>query len=470
MQMLQPLFHALLRSRQIRAFRSMALLLLTWLFAWGQAWAQGTTLSPDAGAPLTPAGNVVFVAGTAVLRAPTGSRVSLEKGQSLREGDHIQTQSDGYVYVRMADGGLLVVRPSSELQIDKWRYDPLQPQRSEIRYTLKSGVARYVSGQGSQSAKDRFRFNTPLAAIGVRGTDFTVLADPSVTRVVVRSGGVIVSSFGGACRVDALGPCEGDAATELFASAREKMIQFRQGDMRPELVDANVVPSPDKARPPAPSEPVALRRPAATVDVAIENYRARQIIDSYEPAMGASSESASLPLAGGAALTPSINTASGRIGDDLGASASKAALDDILNGRSLIASNRYYAVAGYRTEGIALPNAGSAEFKLVSHQGIVFDKVANQAVSSEASNAFLRIDFANRLFSTGFDLRAKDMATRIEGSGSVGTDGTLLSTPFTSPTLVQGLVGGPLASEATYIYQRTLSRQFDAAGAASWGK
>lgn len=468
---------ALLKVRPVCERSTKRILLGIALFLGGHALAQ-LPASPAIESRSERAGEVVFVAGVVTRQAePTGLR-GVEKGQSLREGDLIKTEVDGYVYVRMADGGLLVVRPLSELHIDKWRFDPNQPQLSEIRYTLKNGVARYVSGKGSQAAKDKFRFNTPIAAIGVRGTDFTVFSDPVITRVIVHVGGVVVSRFGTGCRVEALGPCEGDAATELFASAREKMIQIRQGDLRPELVDINVAPSPDKARPPAPSEPVALRRPAVVPDVAIEDYRAQQVVSSYiPPAPIVPAPILPEPILPEPVQEPvsppsasSINAAWARIGTESGSSIPSATVEDILKGRSLVASNRQYALAVVPLDKVPLPNEGSAEFKLVSHQGVVVDKVANQSVDSIASNGYLRIDFVKRLFTTGFDLQAKDVSAHLEGYGTIGNQGKLFSKPFQSPMLVQGIVGGPAASEAIYIYQQTLSKQFDAAGVASWGK
>ena len=65
------------------------------------------------------AGEVVFVAG-AVSKRSAGSITSLlSKGDFLLQGDQIQASDNGYVYVRMTDGGLLVVRPKSSLQIDR---------------------------------------------------------------------------------------------------------------------------------------------------------------------------------------------------------------------------------------------------------------------------------------------------------------------------------------------------------------
>lgn len=146
------------------------------------------------------------------------------------------------------------------------------------------------------------------------------------------------------------------------------------------------------------------------------------------------------------------------------------ALDDILEGRSLIATNRYYAVAGNRDRSFVLPNAGSVEFKLVGHQGIILDNVNDRAMDSVASNGTLRIDFVNRQFATNLNIQAQNVSASIEAKGGINKDGSFLSTPFKSPALVQGLVGGSGASEAVYLYRQTLSKQFEAAGVASWGK
>ncbi len=401
------------------------------------------------------AGEVVFVAG-AVSKRSAGSITSLlSKGDFLLQGDQIQASDNGYVYVRMTDGGLLVVRPKSSLQIDRWQYDPVNPAASQIKYTLTNGVARYVSGRGSHAAKDGFRFNTPIAAIGVRGTDFTVLAESALTRVVVRSGGVVVSPLGGACRADALGPCDGASATELFASAREKMIQIRRGDQRPELVDTNIVPPPDKSNPPAVSEPTASIKSPVVTEAAVQDYRARQIGEALSSPIQPEPELAYM------------NPVWGRFATEPGSMISPASYASVVNGRSLVASNRSYVLAISQHEGMALPGDGIGEFKLVAHQGVVTDALTSRIVDSTATNASLRIDFASRTFQTDFDLKANDLSARVVGVGSVGADGTMLSTPFRSPALVQGVATG---TEAAYLYQQSLSPTLGVSGAMSWKK
>lgn len=48
----------------------------------------------------------------------------------------------------------------------------MQIEQSLVRFRLDRGVARAISGAAAEGARERFRLNTPLVAIGVRGTDF----------------------------------------------------------------------------------------------------------------------------------------------------------------------------------------------------------------------------------------------------------------------------------------------------------
>lgn len=404
-------------------------------------------------------GEVMFVSGRADRVKHDGTTGPVAKGMQLLEGDRIRTQPDSHVYVRLRDGGLLVVRPASELHVDLWRFDAAQPQDSQIKYTLDSGVARHVSGKAAKAAREKFRFNTPMAAIGVRGTDFTVLADPGVTRVSVQSGGVIVNSFGDGCRADALGPCEGASAVELFANAKYKLLQLRVGERRAELID-DTSASPDKARPPTSGEPTA-RQPAGGSEVEVAESRGSEILGAQlppdkvvpvpppEPPIAVWGRWAAI-----AANDPGVISA-----------------EQLLSGRSLVAMNRYYVLAANKTSSpMELPGSGAANFTLTAHEGVISDRVAGGAIASTASDARLRIDFGTRRFETSMNVSAGDISTEISGKGSIEANGRFTSDAFATPSLIQGLVGGTGGSEAMYLYQRSINGRYDASGAASWRK
>jgi hypothetical protein len=410
-------------------------------------------------------GEVMFVSGKAERVQKDGASNAVAKGMTLLEGDRLTTDANSHVYVRLRDGGLLVVRPSSQLRVDLWRYDPDRPQDTQIRYTLENGVARQVDGKGVKAAREKFRFNTPMAAIGVRGTDFTVLAQPDVTRVSVQSGGVIVNSFGDGCRRDGLGPCEGTSAVELFATAKDKLLQLRVGERRPELID-DPTAGPDRARPPANGEPVA-RQPLGAPDVRIADSRGGELVEGQLlPPPG--SNPSPTP---GPAPEPAL-AAWGRwaaIGDkDTGV----VTAQDILNGRTLVAANRYYMLATdpSASSSFVMPGAGVANFTLTAHDGVIVDTKTGTGTASTASDAKLSIDFGARRFDTSMNVSAGALSTQIIAKGSIESNGRFQSDAFAYPSAIQGLVGGTDASQAAYLYQRSFGDHYQASGATSWHK
>jgi hypothetical protein len=408
-------------------------------------------------------GEVMFVSGKAQRVQKDGKANGVAKGMTLLEGDRIKTDADSHVYVRLRDGGLLVVRPASELRVDLWRYDPAHPQDTQIKYTLENGVARQVSGAGVKAARDKFRFNTPMAAIGVRGTDFTVLADPTVTRISVQSGGVIVNGFGNGCRAEGLGPCEGASAVELFASASNKLLQVRAGERRPEVIDDPTV-SPERMRPAAPAEPVSQnQKPAGTPDVHLADSRGSEVVGVDVPTADTPPPPPPPP--------PVPVGVWGRwaalaIGDP-----GSVKVEDVLSGRTLIAINKYYVLAANPSmTSMALPGDGVGNLTLAAHEGVITDDRNGVSFASTASNAKLSIDFAARRFSTSMDVSGGNLTTQVAAQGSVDSTGKFQSDLFVSPSLVTGIVGGKNASEAMYLYQRSFNDHYQAIGATTWHK
>ncbi len=197
------------------------------------------------------AGRVVFSTGQVRVAAR-----ALVADDLVREGDVIATGADGYVYVKTIDSGFLILRPNSKARIAAYHVDNQDPSKTNVKLELLEGVARNISGQAVKQARQNFRFNTPVAAIGVRGTDFTVQTDQLESRVTVISGGVVVSGFGGACTPEGHGPCEGPASRELFAGQVDQLLQIQKGQSAPKLLRGSAQ-TPDVSAPPRSDEPVS---------------------------------------------------------------------------------------------------------------------------------------------------------------------------------------------------------------------
>ena len=121
--------------------------------------------SNDNEAGSSPVGEVSLVIGKAFLTSNNERGVRVRSGDCVREGDTIRTESNGHVHIRFIDQAVLSVRPRSELQVLAYRYDPSRPENSLVKLNLLEGTARTVSGEAAKTARDRYRLNTPIAAI-----------------------------------------------------------------------------------------------------------------------------------------------------------------------------------------------------------------------------------------------------------------------------------------------------------------
>jgi hypothetical protein len=184
------------------------------------AWAQSGAASLK-----DPVGDVTLVIGSVQVQRGD-QQLPLSRGSSLMVGDSIQTQANGHVHLRFVDGALVSVRPASSLKVVEYRFDRANPSASVVRFQLDQGVVRAISGQAAEAAKDKFRLNTPLAAIGVKGTDFVVEAGKGHVNAIVNQGAIVLAPIDGQCRVDGLGPCSSLAARELSAALRGMALTY----------------------------------------------------------------------------------------------------------------------------------------------------------------------------------------------------------------------------------------------------
>ena len=176
---------------------------------------------------------------------------TLKRGERLRVGDAIQTQEGAHVHIRFVDGAFLSVRPNSRLKIEQYQFDASKPQQSQVKFMLEDGTARSITGRAGEAAKERFRLNTPVAAVGVRGTDFVVLTDPKQSSVLVNSGAVVVAPLGQQCTAEGLGPCTGGLSQLLSAEMAGVYARIESGGVRMLPINEVKPKSPHAEEPPS---------------------------------------------------------------------------------------------------------------------------------------------------------------------------------------------------------------------------
>ena len=202
------------------------------------ALAAGNVQAQTPAAPEPVVGQVSLLIGEARLVHRDGSAERLRQGGSVAVGDRIETAANGHVHVRFVDNAVVSVRPESVLEVQAYRYDASNPQANEVRLKVAQGVSRSISGAATDADKSRFRLNTPIAAIGVRGTDFIVQASASDARATVASGAIVMSALGNGCSAEGLGPCGGRSAQLLSADMGRLMVELRNGERQPRVVPA----------------------------------------------------------------------------------------------------------------------------------------------------------------------------------------------------------------------------------------
>jgi len=201
------------------------------------------------------AGEVVLAKGNAFLqREGTRLRMPISAGYTVHTGDVFQTTSGGHLHIRLHDGGFIILRPESRVIIDEYAFRPKDPSATRVRLRLEEGVMRTITGEGIKTARHRFRLNTPIAAIGVSGTDFTTYTDSASTRVSVAKGRVVMSPLGGTCQAAAVGTCKGSGTRKLRAKHNDLMLVFNKGETGADIVPATDL-APDRMQPPLPGEP-----------------------------------------------------------------------------------------------------------------------------------------------------------------------------------------------------------------------
>lgn len=222
-----------LRLRKSTLSLSVAVLLLAQVAVVDSAFAE----TAKAGV-----GEVSLVLGKAYLEYADKSRELIRAGVRVDVSDRIVTEANGHVHIRFDDDALVSVRPDSLLEIERYDYQAASPEQSSIKLNLVEGVTRAISGKGAHAARERFRLNTPIAAIGVRGTDFVVSATGESVRALVNEGAIVVAPFSNDCLASNFGPCAVNAV-ELT----QESLQVVQMDGRTPL--PRLVPAADERGP-----------------------------------------------------------------------------------------------------------------------------------------------------------------------------------------------------------------------------
>ena len=191
----------------------------------GNAWAQ-----------TAPVARVAVSVGEAKKLTPAGQTEQLLVGSSLMAGDRIRTGADGVAILVFADEGRISLRADSELLIRHYDIDPTGV-KTRIELELVKGTVRQISGNGSRAQPERYRLNTPVAVIGVRGTDFLAKTSGDAVEAFVHEGKIILTPAAERCAQNNCAPVAMASSdtnlkyVRLSTDGHVEQREFRQGEL-----------------------------------------------------------------------------------------------------------------------------------------------------------------------------------------------------------------------------------------------
>lgn len=121
------------------------------------------------------AGKVQFVVGNVSAISTDGSVRRLSKGDRIYSGDTVKSGSEGSAQLIYRDRSRMAVRVNTEFKIKEYRFNEKDKKGAVSVFSLLSGALRTVSGLIGSINPQKVTVDTPLATIGIRGTDHEVV-------------------------------------------------------------------------------------------------------------------------------------------------------------------------------------------------------------------------------------------------------------------------------------------------------
>jgi hypothetical protein len=117
-------------------------------------------------------GMVVASRGEVLAMAKGGSR-ELKQGDLVYVDDEIMTATRSFAVLQFVDGAKVTVRPDSAMIVEAYLYNGNENDVATL--SLVSGGLRVITGAMAKTNPENYKVRTPVALMGVRGTEFSVM-------------------------------------------------------------------------------------------------------------------------------------------------------------------------------------------------------------------------------------------------------------------------------------------------------
>ena len=148
-----------------------------------------------------PVARVEFVVGNVFALAVDGSVRALVKGAAVEEGDTVNT-NEGRAQLRFTDDGFVSLHSRTVFRIDQYRWGGVNDGSERSFFSLIEGGVRTITGKLAKHNRTAYKMTTRLATVGIRGTQYTMQLNGSLSGSVAE-GEIEVCNAGGCIAVPA---------------------------------------------------------------------------------------------------------------------------------------------------------------------------------------------------------------------------------------------------------------------------
>lgn len=124
------------------------------------------------------AGVVVMTVGNVTVTGGAGGGRSLQRRSQIFTGETITTGKESRAQIRFSDGSLISLQEGSQFRIESYSYQQ-EKKGNNATYQLLKGGMRTISGAVGKVNRDEYKVATPVATIGIRGTDYELMLHDS---------------------------------------------------------------------------------------------------------------------------------------------------------------------------------------------------------------------------------------------------------------------------------------------------
>ena len=170
---------------------------------------------------------ITALKGTAKIENASGDKNAI-LGSSLEEKDSVVTADKSKVQIIFKDETIVTVGKNSNFSISKYIFE--ENKEPTVEFSLVKGAMRTITGRIGKMAPQKFSVKTKTATIGIRGTNFTIIAMEDGSQRAYCTYGAISVTVNGEQTIVRQGfyvsySAEGKAQVKAFTAEELKEVQ-----------------------------------------------------------------------------------------------------------------------------------------------------------------------------------------------------------------------------------------------------